>query len=103
MPYTVSGLHPLESTRWDRAFLSGRVLVCHASAKHDRKRCDAGVRVNAEQRLGPRRDLGVIEEHEGLDQLTDVRGADEAGDRAVLVTAGAKDNSASSAEHGFVE
>ena len=59
--------------------------------------------MNAEQRLGPRHDLGVIEEHEGLDQLTDVRGADEAGDRAMLVTAAAKDNSASTRRHGFVE
>jgi hypothetical protein len=37
----------------------------------------------------------VIEEHERLDALADVAGADEASDRAVLVAAGAKDNSAS--------
>jgi hypothetical protein len=37
---------------------------------------------------GARRDLGVIQEYEGLDQLADIRGADEAIDGAVPATAG---------------
>jgi hypothetical protein len=50
------------------------------------------MRVNAEQRLVARYDLGVIEEYKGLDQLTDVGGADEAPDRAMLVATRAKDD-----------
>jgi hypothetical protein len=61
------------------------------------------VRVNAEQRLGRWHNLGVIEEYEGLDQLTDVGRADEAGDRAMLVTAAAQDDASATRWHGFVE
>ena len=37
--------------------------------------------MNAEQRLAPGRDFGVIQEYEGLDQLADIGGADKARDR----------------------
>src|SRR5207302_1937713 len=83
MPYAVSGLHPLESTGRDRALLSGRVLIDHASAKYHSERYDAGVWVDAEERLGSRRDFGMIQEYERLDQLADIGGADEASDGPV--------------------
>jgi hypothetical protein len=58
--------------------------------------------MDAEERLGPRRDLGVIQEYERLDQLADIGGADEASDGAVLATAGREGNSASTGAHrGF--
>ena len=53
MPHTVSGLHPLDPARRDRALLSGRVLIGQAATKHDRERCDARVRMNPESGSGP--------------------------------------------------
>src|SRR5258707_6881377 len=100
MPHAVSGLHPFESTRRDRTLLSGRVLIDHASAKDHRERCDAGVRVDAKKRLGPRRDFGVIQEYERLDKLPNIRGTDETSDGAVPATSGGKRNSASAGAHG---
>src|ERR1700687_5350482 len=100
MPHAISGLHPFESTRRDRNLLSGRVLIDHASAKDGRERCDAGVRVNAKERLGPRRDFGVIQEYKGLDELADIGGADEASDGAVLAASGSERNSASAGALG---
>src|SRR5258708_7346323 len=89
MPHTVSGSHPFESTARDRTRLSGRILIDHASAKHDGERRDAGVRVYAHEGVArTRRDLGVIQEYERLDQLADVRGADETIDGTMPASAG---------------
>jgi hypothetical protein len=44
--------------------------------------------MDAEERFGPRHDFEMIQKYEGLDQLTDVGGADEARDGAVPVAAG---------------
>ena len=100
MPHAISGFHPFESTRRDRALLPGRVLIGEASAKDDRERCDAGVRMDAEERLGPRRDLGMIQEYERFDQLADIGGAHQPSDGPVPATAGAERNSASAVVHG---
>ena len=89
MPHAVSGFHPFQSARRHRTLLPGRVLIDHPSAKDDRERRDAGMRMDAEERLGPRRDFGVIQEHERLDQLADIGGADEARDGSVPAAAGA--------------
>ena len=43
--------------------------------------------MDAEERLGSRRDFGVIQEYERLDQLADIGGADEARDGPVPATA----------------
>ena len=51
--------------------------------------------MDAEERLGSRRDFGVVQEYERLDQLADIGGADEARDRPVPATAGRERNSAS--------
>src|SRR5258706_9609046 len=98
MPDTVARLHPFEAARRDRSLLPGRVLVREAAAQHDGERRDAGVRVDAEQRLRPGRHFGVIEEYERLDQLADVGGAHEARDRSVLAAAGDERDAAGAAE-----
>src|SRR5207302_10490062 len=100
MPHAVSGFHPFESTSGNRTLLSGRVLIGKAPAKHDRERSDTGVRMDAEERLGPRRDFGVIQENERFDQLADIGGAHEARDGAMPATAGDKRNSASAVVYG---
>ena len=46
--------------------------------------------MDAEERLSSGRDYGVIQEDEGLDQLADIGGADEARDGPVPATAGDK-------------
>src|SRR3981189_3246209 len=94
MPDAVSSLHPFESTGRDRTLLSGRVLIDHASAKHGRERRDARVRVDAKERLRPRRNFGVIQEYERLDELANIGGADEASDGAVLAASGPQRNTA---------
>ena len=48
---------------------------------------------------GLRRDFGMIQEHEGLDQLADIGGADEARDGPVPATAGREHDSASAGAH----
>src|ERR1700676_1789343 len=93
MPNAVSAFHPFQSTRRDRALLSGGVLIGEASAKHDGERCDARVRMDAEERLGPGRDFGMIQEHERLDQLADIGRTDEARDGSVPATARRVDDS----------
>src|SRR6202171_5965285 len=100
MPHPVSRLHPFESTGRHRTLLSGRVLIDHASAKDGRERRDAGVRVNAKERLGPRRNFGVIQEYERLDELANIGGADEASDGAVLAASGPERNAASAGALG---
>ncbi len=57
--------------------------------------------MNAEQRLGPGRDFGVIQEYEGLDQLAYVGGADKARDGSVPATAGDKRYPASASARGW--
>jgi hypothetical protein len=58
--------------------------------------------MDAKERLRPRRDFGVIQKYERLDQLADIGGADEASDGAVLATAGRERNPASAGAHrGF--
>ena len=49
---------------------------------------------------GLRRDFGVIQEYEGLDQLADIGGADQARDGSVPATAGASTIRASVGAHG---
>jgi hypothetical protein len=58
------------------------------------------VRVNAKERLGPRRNFGVIQEYERLDELANIGGADEASDGAVLAASGPERNSASAGASG---
>jgi hypothetical protein len=89
-----------ESAGRHRTALSGRVLIDHASAKDGSERCDAGVRVDAKERLRPRRNFGVIQEYERLDELADIGGADEASDGAVLAASGPERNSASAGARG---
>jgi hypothetical protein len=100
MPHAVSGLHPFEPTRRDEALLSRRVLIGEASAKNDRERCDARVRMDAEERLGPGCDFGVIQKYKRLDQLADIGGADEARDGPLPATAGRERDSACADVHG---
>jgi hypothetical protein len=57
--------------------------------------------MDAEKRLEPRRDFGVIEEHERLDQFADIGRADEARYGPVPVTASAEYNSAHTGAYGF--
>jgi hypothetical protein len=61
------------------------------------------VRVNAKQRLRPRCDFGVIQEYERLDQLANIRRADEPSDRTVLASARAKYDSASTGIYGSID
>src|ERR1700704_2661456 len=100
MPHAVPSLHPFESTGRDRPRLSGRVLIDHAATEDGGQRCDAGVRVNAKERLRPRRDFGVIQEYERLDELANIGGADEASDGAVLAASGPERNPASAGALG---
>jgi hypothetical protein len=100
MPHAVSGLHPFQSALRDRACLSGRVLIGEAAAKNDGERCDARVRMDAEERLWPRRDFEMVQEHERLDQLADIGGAGEAGDGPVPAAIGGERDSASIGAHG---
>jgi hypothetical protein len=51
--------------------------------------------MDAKERLRPRRDFGAIQEHERLDELANIGGADEASDGPVPATAGRERNSAS--------
>jgi hypothetical protein len=57
--------------------------------------------MNTEQRLGPGRNFGVIQEYEGLDQLAYVGGADKARDGSVPATAGDKRYRASASAQGW--
>ncbi len=56
--------------------------------------------MDADERLGARRDFEVVQEDERLDQLAEIGGADEAGDGAVPVASGAVRDSASAGGHG---
>ena len=48
--------------------------------------------MDTKQRLRPRRDFGVIQEYERLDQLADIRVTDEASDGLVPAPAGFERN-----------
>ena len=56
--------------------------------------------MDAKERLRPRRDFGAIQEHERLDELANIGGADEASDGAVLAASGPERNSASAGASG---
>jgi hypothetical protein len=60
------------------------------------------MRVDAKERLAPRRNFGVIQEHERLDELANIGGADEASDGTVLAASGPERNSASAGALGCV-
>src|SRR5205814_1869542 len=94
MPHAVSSFHPFQSTRRDGAVRSGRVLARYPAPQHDREGRDAGMRMDAEEWLTPRRDFGAIQEYEGLDQLADIGRADKPRDGPVTATAGHQRNAA---------
>ncbi len=83
--------------------LAGGVLIVDPSAQDDGERCNAGVWVNAEEWPASRLDLAVIQEHEGLDLLADIRRADETRDWTVLAAAGAKRDTARAGGKGLLE
>jgi hypothetical protein len=57
--------------------------------------------MDAGKRLGPRRDVEVIQEYERLDQLADVGGADEARDGTVPAAAGGLHDAAGGGARGL--
>src|SRR5207245_2830612 len=75
--------------------LAGRLRVADRSFEHHGHRGDAGVRVPAELHLhgcSPPVEVEAIEEHEGFDELAEVGGTHEPGDRAARVSARAVDD-----------
>src|SRR2546425_528517 len=85
-PSSIASLHPLEPAGGELALPARRVFVGERSGQQNRQGGDPGMRVNAEERLVCRLDDSVIEKHEGLDDLPEIRRADEAHDGTVQTT-----------------
>src|SRR5258707_10632283 len=77
MPDAAACAHPFYALRVDDAFRSGSLLVGDLPLENDRDRGDARMRMKADVRHVLRVEVEVVEEHERLDQLAHVGGADE--------------------------
>jgi hypothetical protein len=81
--------------------LSGRVLAGESALQDRRQRCDARVRMYAEELTASECDFGVIEKHERLDQITNTGRADQPRDPTLPVSGGAKSDAAPADVRGW--
>src|SRR6267142_1687701 len=87
VPDAAARAHPFDAPRIDDAGGARRLLVGDLALEDHGDRRDARMRMKADIRRALRIDVDIVEEHEGLDGLADVRGTDEPGDRAVRMPA----------------
>jgi hypothetical protein len=101
VPHAAAGLHPLHATSGEHSGLAGAVGIAHIALGHEGQGGDAGVWVHAEAPLA----MLCVEVHqlkidEGLERLTQVARAHQAGDGTVLAALGAVHDSAGRMREG---
>src|SRR5438034_289708 len=92
VPYAAARAHPFDAARLDDAFRAGCLLIGDLALEEHRNRRYAGMRMKADSRRAPRIDVEIVEEHERLDHLADVRRTDEPRDRPMRMSAGTVGN-----------
>jgi hypothetical protein len=88
VPHAVARTHPLEAAETDVAGAVCGVIESQVSLGDDGDRCKPGVRMNGEacSRV-VEVDVKQVEKHVGLEHVTQVRWAHQAGDRTVCIAA----------------
>jgi len=87
VPNTGAGAHPFEAARIALAALSRGVLVREVTAEEKRERRDARMRMDSKACHPVRDDIEVVQEHERLDEISEVVWIEQTSDRSLRHTA----------------
>src|SRR5271167_565877 len=94
MPNAAAGAHPLNAAGRKYSLHTGGFLILDRSLVQDRQRGDSRMRMPAEIRCRCRGNIEKIQEHKWLDELPDIRRADQARDRSMTLPSGPQRDSA---------
>src|ERR1700674_2198288 len=94
MPNAVARPHPLDPISGKNSFYAGGFFILDRAFMNNGERCDSRMRMPAEGRCRCRGNVKKIQEHERLDELADIRRANQARDRSVPLSPGPNYNGA---------
>src|SRR6267154_1734453 len=92
MPHAATGAHPFNAACCENSVGAGGFLIFQRAFMKNGERGNSRMRMPAEPWRARGRDVKEIQEHERLDELAEIRRADQSRDGSVPSAAGPKHN-----------